>query len=74
MNINTVALMRSIIYLVVTGGALILLQLWFDLFSEQIFWKLFVTLLVIGGVVSVVLAVRADMSEEKKLKDDNFVN
>ena len=74
MNINTVALMRAIIWLVVAGGALVLAQLWFHLFSEEIFWKLFVTLVVIGGVVSVVLAVRADMSEEKKLKDDNFVN
>lgn len=74
MNINTALLLRSIIWLVVAGAALVLVQLWFNVFAHDLFWKLFVTLIILGGVVSVVLAIKADMSEEKKLKDDKFVN
>ncbi len=74
MNINTTLLLRSIICLVVAGAALVLAQLWFDLFSHVIFWKIFATLIILGTVVSIVIAIKADMSEEKKLKDDKFVN
>lgn len=74
MNINTTMLLRSIIWLVVAGAALVLVQMWFGVFADAIFWKIFATLIILGGVVSVVLAIKADMSEEKKLKDDKFVN
>lgn len=74
MSINTTLLLRSIIWLVVTGAALLLAQLWLDLFTDIVFWKLFATVLIIGGVISVVLAIRQDMSEEKKMKDDKYVN
>ena len=74
MSINTTLLLRSIIWLVVTGAALLLAQLWLDLFTDIVFWKLFATVLIIGGVISVVLAIRQDMGEEKKMKDDTYVN
>ena len=66
MNINTTMLLRSIIWLVVAGAALVLVQMWFGVFADAIFWKIFATLIILGAVVSVVLAIKADMSEEKK--------
>lgn len=74
MNINTTMLLRSIIWLVIAGAVLVLVQMWFAVFAADVFWKIFATLIILGAVVSVVLAIKADMSEEKKLKDDKFVN
>ncbi len=74
MNINTVLLMRAIAWLVVAGGALVLAQLWLTLFSDVVFWKLFATLVVLGVVASVVLAIRADLKQEKEMKDDGYVD
>ncbi len=74
MNIDTTMLLRSIICLVVAGAALVLVQLWFAPFAQVLFWKIFATLVILGTVVSVVLAIKADMTEEKKLKDDKFVD
>lgn len=74
MNINTTALLRSIICLVIAGAVLILVQMWFAPFATLLFWKIFATLAILGTMVSVVLAIKADMTEEKKLKDDKFVD
>lgn len=74
MNLNTSLLLRSIIYLVLAGAALVLVQMWFEPFAQVLFWKLFATLLILGVVFSVVLAIKTDMAEEKNLRDDKFVD
>lgn len=73
MKIDITALVKSIVAIVVLGAALILAQLWFDVFPEAVFGKLLVTLLILGGVVSFIIAVKQDLSEEKKLKDDKYI-
>jgi hypothetical protein len=74
MKMNTNMLLKCVTATIVTGAALVLLQLWFDLFNDLVFWKLIVTLGVLGLVASFVIAIRVDMDEEKKMKDDKFVN
>lgn len=74
MKVNINALVRGIVILVVAGAALVLLQMWFNIFAAEIFWKLLVTLVVIGSVVSFIIAVKQDLSDEKKLKDDKFLD
>ena len=74
MKFDINALVRCIVVLVVTGAALVLLQMWFHIFNPEIFWKLVVTLVIIGSVASFIIAVKQDLSDEKKLKDDKYLD
>jgi hypothetical protein len=48
--------------------------MWFRLFATDIFIKLLVTLAVLGAVVTFIIAVKTDLDEDKKLKDDKYVD
>lgn len=74
MKININALVKSIVVIVVLGAALVLAQMWFNIFSLEVFWKLLVTLAIVGSVASFIIAVKQDLSDEKKLKDDKFLD
>lgn len=74
MKLQTQKLVKSLVFFVLLGAALGLLQLWFDFFAPLVFGKLMVTLVVLGAVVSFIIAVREDMSGEEKLKDDKYIN
>lgn len=74
MTLNTQALVKSIVVLTILGAALVLAQLWLNLFETVVFVKLLVTLLIVGGVVTFIIAVKSDMSDEKKLKDDKYLD
>ena len=74
MVIKTNLLLKCISGILVAGSSLLLLQIWFDLFNDLIFWKLLVTLGILGCLGSFMIAIRQDMDEEKKMKDDKFVN
>lgn len=67
-------LVRSVVGLVVIAAALLLVQLWFESFSWMFFWKMLVTVIVIGLVISFIIAVMADFSGEKSLKDDKYLD
>jgi hypothetical protein len=74
MKINNSLLVRCIVGLVLTGTALGLLQLWFSLFAYDVFCKLMITLVVLGVVVSFLIAVKQDLTDNKKLKDDKYLD
>lgn len=74
MTLNTQALVKSIVVLTIFGAALVLAQIWLNLFETVVFVKLLVTLLIVGGVVTFIIAVKSDMSDEKKLKDDKYLD
>ena len=75
MNITkTTWLVRSIVALVVIAAALLLVQLWFESFSYVFFWKILATVVILGLVISFVIAVLADFSSEKSLKDDKYLD
>lgn len=74
MTLNTQALVKSIVVLTILGAALVLAQIWLSLFETVVFVKLLVTLLIVGGVVTFIIAVKSDMSDEKKLKDDKYLD
>ena len=64
----------------VTGGcafslsAVILLQVWFSAFNEAFFGKLSITLVIIGVITAFVIAVFDDFFENKKMKDENYLD
>jgi len=51
-----------------------LLQLWFDLLSGEIFWKLTLTAGALFVVVLGVALVRREYIQEKKMKDDGYID
>lgn len=74
MKINTPLLLKSIIGLAVVAAALILVQMWFEIFDGLVFFKMLMTLLILGGIASFIIAVVTDMDEEKRLRDDKFID
>jgi len=71
-NINLLA--RCIIGVVVLCAALVLVQMWVPIFDTTVFWKLIVTQVIVGSVASFIIAVKQDMTDDKKLKDDKFLD
>ena len=57
-----------------TLSAMILGQIWFDLFKEVIFAKIAFTLVIIGLLAAFGIAMADDFFENKKLKDENYLD
>lgn len=74
MKIDMNVLARSIVIVVVAAAAITIAQMWLDLFSDMVFIKLLGTLVILGAVAAFVAAVKQDISEEKKLKDDKYLD
>lgn len=74
MTFNTTVLMKSVVGTVLATAAVALLQMWFHIFDALIFWKLLVTLVVVGVSISLVIALKQDLGDEKKMKDDKYVD
>jgi hypothetical protein len=58
----------------VTWVIVALMQLWFDLLSGDIFWKLTITAGALFIVVLGVSLVVREYIEDKKLKDDGYID
>lgn len=55
-------------------ATIILLQMWFDFFAGDLFWKVLLSniiLLILGGFI---VAVKEDFGEHKRLKDENYLD
>jgi hypothetical protein len=55
-------------------STIILGQIWFDLFQNIIFGKLAFTLLIIGLLAGFGIAMSDDFFENKKMKDENYLD
>lgn len=55
-------------------GVLVLLQTWTSMFDGLIFSKITSTLIVVGLLAAFVMAVFDDFFENKKLKDENYLD
>jgi len=62
----------GVIAVILSG--VILAQIWFDAFQEVFFGKLSVTLVILGALVAFAIAVFDDFFENKKLKDENYLD
>lgn len=58
----------------ITLSAMILGQIWFDLFKEVIFAKIASTIIIIGLLAAFGIALSDDFFENKKLKDENYLD
>lgn len=55
-------------------SAVILAQIWFTAFNEVFFGKLTVTIVILGLLAAFIIAVFDDFFENKKLKDENYLD
>jgi flagellar motor component MotA len=58
----------TLIALVVIG------EIWFDILDSNLFVKILATIFVIGGLLVAYMIITDSMEENKKLKDDNYMN
>ncbi len=67
--------MAKLIAVCVLGiGILLIGEIWFDILKDTFFGKLLVTLFVLAGLGGFVMAVWDDFFENKRLKDENFLD
>lgn len=74
MKIDNKRLLRCIVGVVVLLGALAILQMWFDIFKDAVFIKVMVTLVIVGGVATFIIAVREDLAGDDQLKKDKYLD
>ncbi len=67
-------LLKVMLGLAVVCALASILQMWFTLFMWDTFWKLIITLVILGVLVAFIMAIKEDMGETKKLKDDNYLD
>ncbi len=61
-------------FIIATSGFLILDRVWFGFLPEDIFLKIMVTLLIIGGGVLAIDMIRKEFYSEKELKKDKYID
>ncbi|MBI1273054.1 MAG: hypothetical protein GC131_03095 [Alphaproteobacteria bacterium] len=71
---NRSTLMRALMGVIVVAGALGILDIWFDIFSREVFGKFLLTCIIVAGVIAAVLAIRNDIDDEDRKKKDGYLN
>ena len=72
--INNMMLVRAIVLLILLAALMMIGQLWFAWFDMVFFWKLLATIVILGLVISFLIAVLTDFSDEKSMKDDQYLD
>lgn len=62
------------IFLVVSWAILSVMQLWGDIFTEDMYWKITLTMLLIGGGIVIASLIAKEYLEDKQLKKDKFID
>lgn len=74
MKLDFVLLFRTVI---ATASVLLLLlldRIWFEIVPPETFWKLLLSVLLIGVFTGFVISVKKDLNDEKKLREDKHLN
>jgi predicted phage tail protein len=74
MNAKLRILLAIVVGCVICVAVLAVAQMWFSPFPAEVFWKILMTLGIIGGVAGLLIAIQQDISDDKKLKDDKFID
>lgn len=67
-------IMISLVGMVVFGAGLVILQMWTSFMAWDTFIKIIITLGILVIVLGFLLVIKADLSEHKKLKDENYLD
>ncbi len=74
MKVDSQKLMRFIISMVLFAAFLVIVQLWTNAFEWLLLAKILGTLTILACVASFVIASTEDVSSEKKLKEDDYLD
>ncbi len=66
--------MHILIALLVLIGAVTLMQIWVPFISWDIYIKLIGSAVVIGIVLGLIVVLKSDLGEKKKMKDENYLD
>lgn len=66
--------MNILIALLVIIGALTLVQIWVPVVSWDIFFKLAGSAAVIAVILGLIVILKSDLGEKKKMKDENYLD
>lgn len=67
-------LMQLVVLVVLVAGTLTILDIWFNIFSGEVFGKVLMTAVILVGMVGVAIAVRSDIDDETRKKKEGFYN
>ncbi len=73
MRLHTM-LLYALVGMAVCGAALVLDRVWFQIVPWDTFIKLSISLVILAVLDGFLMIVRADFSQHKKLKDDNYLD
>lgn len=68
------ALLKIIMSIAVVAAIVAIIQIWAPFLDSVIFWKILMTLGIVGLVAGFLIVVQLDFSENKRLKDDNYID
>lgn len=68
------AMLIAIIALVILGTILTLIQIWAPILDWGTYIKLMVTFGIIVVVLGLIMVLKTDLSEHKKMKDENYLD
>jgi len=68
------ALLITVIVMVVAAALLCILQLWTEIIPWEFFIKTLITLGILTVLAGLIMVIKADLSSNKKLKDDNYLD
>ena len=74
MKIDYEVLFKAVGGIVSALVAIILLQIWVHPLGTLVFWKILVSLALLGGLAAFFIAIKQDISTEKKSKDEKYFN
>lgn len=69
-----IILLRSLIGLVLLGALVVILQIWGVSFGPDVFMKVLGTIAVLIVLVGFLMVVKIDFGENKRLKDQNYLD
>ena len=67
-------MMIALILLICSGACLIIVQIWNPFLGWGTFIKILLTLIILIIVIGLLMVFRSDLSEHKKLKDENYLD
>lgn len=67
-------LLITIIIMVCSGAGLCIAQLWLNIIPWDIFIKTLITLGILTVLAGLVLVIKSDLAQHKKMKDENYLD
>ena len=62
------------IFLILSWAVMTIMQIWGDVFSDELYWRITITMGLIGGGIVIASLIAKEYIEDKQLKKDKFID